>query len=307
MPGKVAKIGTFSDWVGLFDEWRKEIGVDRDEIASFKFDTLYGAIETEEIQFGSYKGRHKWENLERARGSALRVSVQTEPGARVAGNPTELRWTFGDNTSQSGGLVTKSWPAAGTYIVTLTATNSEGTDTTQIPITVFDKVVPPTALIEASGNSATVGQTISLFSRSSGNATDLKWDFGDRSTGSGSSIRHAWSTPGTYNVTLTASNSAGSSTATLAIAIRERVLPPVARLSASASLVEEGESVRFTSLSINNPTSTTWDFGDGQSGSGSTVVKAWNSAGPLLWRRWGRWSNWNHPATISPRWTGWVS
>ena len=63
MPGKIAKIETFSDWVGLFDEWRKEIGVDRDEIASFKFDTLYGAIETDEIQFGSYKGRRKWENL----------------------------------------------------------------------------------------------------------------------------------------------------------------------------------------------------------------------------------------------------
>src|SRR6266704_2474934 len=56
MPGKVAKIGTFSDWVGLFDEWRKEI-------ASFKFDTLYGAIETEEIQFGHFKGKRKWENL----------------------------------------------------------------------------------------------------------------------------------------------------------------------------------------------------------------------------------------------------
>jgi benzoyl-CoA 2,3-epoxidase subunit B len=63
MPGKVAKIGTFSDWVGLFDEWRKEIGVNRDEIASFKFDTLYGAIETEEIQFGHFKGKRKWENL----------------------------------------------------------------------------------------------------------------------------------------------------------------------------------------------------------------------------------------------------
>jgi len=63
MPGKVAKIGTFSDWVGLFDQWRKEIGVDRDEIHSFKFDTLYGSIETEEIQFGSYQGRRKWENL----------------------------------------------------------------------------------------------------------------------------------------------------------------------------------------------------------------------------------------------------
>jgi len=63
MPGKVAKIGTFSDWVGMFDDWRKEIGVNRDEIASFKFDTLYGAIETEEIQFGAFKGRRKWENL----------------------------------------------------------------------------------------------------------------------------------------------------------------------------------------------------------------------------------------------------
>ncbi len=63
MPGKVAKIGTFSDWVGMFDDWRKEIGVNRDEIASFKFDTLYGAIETEEIQFGAFKGLRKWENL----------------------------------------------------------------------------------------------------------------------------------------------------------------------------------------------------------------------------------------------------
>jgi benzoyl-CoA 2,3-dioxygenase component B len=63
MPGKVAKIGTFSDWVGMFDDWRKEIGVNRDEIASFKFDTLYGAIETEEIQFGAFKSRRKWENL----------------------------------------------------------------------------------------------------------------------------------------------------------------------------------------------------------------------------------------------------
>src|SRR5436853_7478515 len=63
MPGKVARFGTFSDWVGLFDDWRKEIGVNRDAIASFKFDTLYGAIETEEIQFGAFKGRRKWENL----------------------------------------------------------------------------------------------------------------------------------------------------------------------------------------------------------------------------------------------------
>jgi benzoyl-CoA 2,3-dioxygenase component B len=63
MPGKVMKIGTFSDWVGLFREWRAEIGVNHDDIKNFGFDTLYGSIETEEISFGYYKGRPKWENL----------------------------------------------------------------------------------------------------------------------------------------------------------------------------------------------------------------------------------------------------
>jgi len=63
MPGKVAKIGNFSDWIGLFNEWRKEVGVDKEDVEAFHFDTLYGAIETGEIQFGSYKGRNKWENL----------------------------------------------------------------------------------------------------------------------------------------------------------------------------------------------------------------------------------------------------
>ncbi|HUP73384.1 MAG TPA: PKD domain-containing protein [Acidimicrobiales bacterium] len=209
----------------------------------------------------------------------VEVGVAVTFTDRSIGNPTELRWTFGDNTTQTGSVVTKSWPNAGTFIVTLTATNGEGTDTTQIPITVFDKVVPPTALIETSATSATVGQSLSFFSRSSGNATDLKWDFGDRTTGSGASIRHAWSLPGTYTVTLTASNSAGSNSNSLQVTIRERVLPPIARLSASAALVEEGVNVRFTSLSINNPTSTTWDFGDGQGASGPSVVKSWPNAG----------------------------
>jgi benzoyl-CoA 2,3-epoxidase subunit B len=57
------KVQNFSDWQGLFNDWRGEIGVDRDEIKEFKFETLFGAIETNEIQFGHYKGRAKWENL----------------------------------------------------------------------------------------------------------------------------------------------------------------------------------------------------------------------------------------------------
>src|ERR1700730_7201561 len=63
MPGKVAKIGSFSEWGGLFNERCKEVGVNKDDVEALEIDTLYGAIDTEEIQFGSYKGRNKWENL----------------------------------------------------------------------------------------------------------------------------------------------------------------------------------------------------------------------------------------------------
>jgi len=47
----------------MFNDWRKDIGVNTKDIEAFHFDTLYGAIDTEEIEFGSYKGRRKWENL----------------------------------------------------------------------------------------------------------------------------------------------------------------------------------------------------------------------------------------------------
>lgn len=69
------RIGQFSDWVGLFDEWRKEVGVNRDEIAAFKFETLFGAIETEEIQFGHFKGSRKWQNLRQVPSQQIRDAM----------------------------------------------------------------------------------------------------------------------------------------------------------------------------------------------------------------------------------------
>src|SRR5207248_5034602 len=77
MPGKVFKIGTFSDWVGLIDEWRKEIGVHQGEIDNFKFDTLFGAVDTNEIEFGDYKGRSKRETLRQIPAQNMRDALLT--------------------------------------------------------------------------------------------------------------------------------------------------------------------------------------------------------------------------------------
>src|SRR6266478_7827647 len=75
MPPSTTRIQNFSDWVGMFEGWKKEIGVDVGETSGFKFQTLYGAIETDEIQFGHYRGRKKWENLRQIPSQQIRDAL----------------------------------------------------------------------------------------------------------------------------------------------------------------------------------------------------------------------------------------
>jgi len=91
------RVNTFSDWVGEFNNWRKEIGVDHDDIRSFKFDTLYGAIETNEIQFGHYKGRPKWENLRQIPTQNMRdalLNMIVYQGDTEFASCEQQRWLF---------------------------------------------------------------------------------------------------------------------------------------------------------------------------------------------------------------------
>jgi benzoyl-CoA 2,3-dioxygenase component B len=97
MPGKLAKIGTFSDWVGLFDDWRKDIGINQDEVANFKFETLFGAIETDEIQFGHYKGRKKWESLRQVPTQQMRdalLNLIVYQGDTEFASVEQQRWLY---------------------------------------------------------------------------------------------------------------------------------------------------------------------------------------------------------------------
>jgi PKD repeat protein len=199
---------------------------------------------------------------------------------RSTGNATELAWDFGDGTAAAGPTVDHSWTAAGTYRVALTATNALGSDTSApATITVYDRVEQPTAVIVASAATASVNQTVTFSSRSTGNPTELSWDFGDGTSARGESVSHGWSEPGTYTVRLRVANSAGESSATTTVTVDERVVAPIARLVASVTTAEERQVIRFTSLSTNNPTRLTWDFGDGSTDSGTAVTHAYDKAG----------------------------
>ena len=58
-----ARISTFDDWVDLFRVWRKDIGVDYPEIANYHFEAKFGPTRSQEIEFGAFKGRPKWQKV----------------------------------------------------------------------------------------------------------------------------------------------------------------------------------------------------------------------------------------------------
>ncbi len=61
---KNSKIDTFDDWVDLFHQWHADIGYPTELIGKdYTFETKLGDIESNEIEFGDYAGRTKWEKV----------------------------------------------------------------------------------------------------------------------------------------------------------------------------------------------------------------------------------------------------
>ena len=118
--------------------------------------------------------------------------------------------------------------------------------------------------------------------RSSNNPTSWSWDFGDGTRSSGQTASHVYSSPGYFTATLTATNSAGSSTASRTITVTQSapiVQRPAADFSVSSTTGTAPLSVQFQDRSSNNPTSWSWDFGDGTRSSGQTASHVYSSPG----------------------------
>jgi PKD repeat protein len=162
-------------------------------------------------------------------------------------------WAFGDGDVSPEEHPTHTYAQDGVYTVTLTATNSCGSSIYEQTLTI---VTAPTASFTAE-NSGCTPFTVTFNNTSSSNATDFEWDFpgGNPSNSNEESPTVTWNTPGVYTVTLTASNSAGSSTSTTVITVG-------ANPSAAFSYQQAGLTAIFTNTSANGD-SYTWNFGDG--------------------------------------------
>jgi PKD repeat protein len=114
-----------------------------------------------------------------------------------------------------------------------------------------------------------------------GTITSYSWDFGDGSGDSGVTVSHAYTSPGTYSVTLTVTNSLGySALVTHTILVKQS---PVASFTLPGGPVPAGQPVAFDGSASSDVSGSivawSWSFGDGTFGSGPQVSHTYTTAG----------------------------
>jgi PKD repeat protein len=204
---------------------------------------------------------------------------------------TSYNWVFDDGTTGSGVTTSHSYAAAGSYTVTLTVTDNLGQSAqTSRTVSVGDQP-KPTASFNFSPTSPNVGQTINFNAAASTapsgrTITGYVWIWGDgTANGSGVAPTHAYTTNGTFIVTLTVTDSAGQTGSTTQNVGINALTPPSASFTMSPSTPNIGQPVAFdgsgSTPSGGRPIVTyTWKFGDASAnGTGVTTSHIYAVAG----------------------------
>ncbi|MGB9133681.1 MAG: PKD domain-containing protein [Methanosarcina sp.] len=183
--------------------------------------------------------------------------------------PTVWYWDFGDGTNSTLKNPRHTYTSAGTYSITLTASNAGGsaTKTRYNYITLTGTTTQkPVASFTSNVTSGKVPLSVLFSDTSTGTPTAWNWNFGDGTANA--TVKnpvHVFSKAGVYTVTLTASNSAGSSTIKKSSYITTSSTTPalVADFSSNVTSGTAPLNVAFTDKSTGTPTAWNWSFGDG--------------------------------------------
>ncbi|TVR03485.1 MAG: PKD domain-containing protein [Deltaproteobacteria bacterium] len=209
-------------------------------------------------------------------------------------------WDFGDGDTTDAAVTTRTFPTLGTRTATLTVEDDRGeTHSTAFEVEIADNL-PPIARL---GNDrfAAIGETLTFDGSASsdpdGTIVAYDWSFGDGSPGaSGLSVTHSFARAGVFEVTLTVTDNRGATGSASIFAViggggtdpgPDPAIPPTARISLPI-LGTAGSPVALDASDSlpgdNDIASWTWDFGDGNTGSGETVTHTWDAPGSFLVR-----------------------
>ncbi len=179
-------------------------------------------------------------------------------------SPTGWAWNFGDGSTSTAQSPEHTFNGAGTYTVTLVATNADGhSNEKPMDITVNRVPTPPVANFTANKTEGTTPLTVKFTDKSTNSPTGWKWNFGDETTTStAQNPEHTYATAGTFTANLTVSNADGTDATSKTITVTATTAVPKASFTASPLFGRAPLTVKFTDNSV-NATSIKWNFGDG--------------------------------------------
>lgn len=203
----------------------------------------------------------------------------------ACGNP---QWTFGDGGTANADTVLHTYPAAGTYSVTFTASHNGETDSATSSVTVTAIIpdsfevhytavqIPETLSVQFVGACFLNGLTVAC--------ENPQWTFGDGGTGSTAAVQHTYGSAGTYTVTFTASHNGQSDSVSDQLTV-EPIIPEITfevvftstQTPNTLEIVFNGTCLaNAVAVACENPQ---WVFGDGTTGTGASVTHTYGSAG----------------------------
>lgn len=211
--------------------------------------------------------------------SAVTFSDTSASGSGI-GNWT---WDLGDGTVAYGPRVSHLYSTKGMVTVILTVMDHKGmTDSTSRDLDVINH--RPECDFGYSPFQPSRGETISFQDLSldlDGGIFSWHWDLGDGNYTSSPSFEHSYFAPGDYFVNLTVTDAEGGSDLLVRkVAVGNNA--PVADFSWAPAFITSLQNVDFSSDCTDQDgqvVSWSWDFGDGTTGSGSSVVHRFTKIG----------------------------
>lgn len=158
--------------------------------------------------------------------AAFSFEVSAEPGSltvafeNTSSGATSFEWDFGDGRTSKEENPSHTYSRSDTYLVTLTVTNADGSDTASAFVT----VPAETGLVVANFDfevSPEPGSLTVIFTDASTNANRWTWDFGDGRTSTEENPIHTYNSADTYVVTLEARNAKSIDTVSKFVTVPE--------------------------------------------------------------------------------------
>jgi len=182
-------------------------------------------------------------------------------------------WTFGDGNSSTEEEPTHTYTQDGTYTIMLTVENECGSNTASSEITISLAPIPSFSITGETEGCAPM--TVNYENTSSNSPDTYAWEFEGGSPSSSSDVNPqvTYTASGSYDVTLTVTNTNGSNSETFTDYITINDVPTTDFIAN-----ENGLEVTFTDQS-SGAVSYAWTFGDGNSSTSANPTHTYQAEG----------------------------